>query len=95
MKHNDFYVEAIEVAEKLRETKSLADARAIFEIIRKEIVNQPSIRYELILQKCLHFEDIYASDAKYPIFRDDIPALLKEKSHDERILLLTYMIMCF
>ena len=85
----------IRIAERLRSTKSKADARLILEEIRKDRVCQPNISYEEILQRRLFFKEIYRSDAKFPIFEEDVAEVLEGKNHDEQILLLTQMvIMC-
>lgn len=87
-----FNKEVIDVVGKLRSTDSIADAKLILEEIRKDRVCKPTASYEEILQMRLHFEELYACDKKYPIFRDDVANLLQGKSHDEQILLLTQMI---
>ena len=84
--------EAMDVVMKLKSINSSADAKLILEEMRKDIVFEPTRTYESILQRRLHVEDIYANDAKYPIFEKDIANLLKGKSVNQQIILLTEMI---
>ncbi len=86
----------IKVVEKLQETNSPTDVLSVLRMIRKMVVCE-RLSYEQMLERCLHTEDITSRfcDPIYPVFKEDVAAVLENRSQDEQIMYLTEMIMMF
>lgn len=88
-------IDEMKVVEKLQKTKTPTDVRRVLEMIRKMVVCE-RLSYEEMLERCVHTEDITSVvDPVYCIFQKDIAALMENKSRDEKIMLLTEIIMVF
>lgn len=86
-------INEMKVVEKLQKTKTPTDVKAVLEMIRKMVVCE-RLSYEEILERCLHTEDITSRmDPIYPVFAEEVAAVLESKNKDEQIICLTEMIM--
>ena len=84
------------VVRKLQGVKTPTDVPAVLRMMRRIIVSERKHTYEELLERCLHTEDITSRiDPIYPVFEQDVAAVLENKSEDEQILTLTQMLMTF
>lgn len=82
-------IDEMKVVEKLRKTKTSTDVRAVLKMMR-QMVDCENLTYEEMLARCLHTEDIVSiADPVYPIFKEDLAALLEGKTEDDCIIILT------
>lgn len=82
-------IDEMKVVEKLRKTNTSTDVRAVLKMIR-QMVDCEHLTYEEMLERCLHTEDIVSTtDPVYPIFKEDLAGLLKGKTDDDCIIILT------
>lgn len=86
-------INEMKVVEKLQKTKTPTDTKAVLQMIRKMVIFE-RLSYEEMLERCVHTEDITSrTDPIYPVFAEDVAAVLESKNEDEQIVCLTEMIM--